>query len=96
MDCDSVKNGLSIDSTTETGKIAYLNSSSIVCLTIDDGNITDPVVYSGGVPTAWKFTANIGNISDGVHTVTINNVTTAQKNASTNVSVCGCIVLYDS
>ena len=72
-----------INSTTEDGRVAQLNTSSIYCHTFYD--ITDPVVYSGGIPTAWKFSAELMNVSNGVHTVTVNNATTWPGNVSTNV-----------
>ncbi|KAL9074388.1 MAG: hypothetical protein Q9157_004415 [Trypethelium eluteriae] len=80
MDCDSVRNSLSLSSDVEDGSTAQLDRNSINCLTTLD---VDAPPFYGTVPTAWTFTANLVNVSNGVHTITMNNATTQGKNSST-------------
>ncbi|KAI9836233.1 MAG: hypothetical protein M1819_001570 [Sarea resinae] len=81
MDCDSVTNSLSLNSTTENGSTALLDKDSIECHTLD--TIQSPA-YAGDMPTVWNFTAKLFNVSNGVHTITIKNATNQDKDAFTN------------
>lgn len=80
MDCDSVRQSVSISSTTEDNSTAVIDTDSTDCLTVDP--IDMPYFY-GGVPTIWRWRTNITNISDGIHTITINNATDSAKEMST-------------
>ena len=82
MSCDSVTNSIYTNSTTLDGQVAQLDTSNVTCLSTD----ADEPHYIGGVPTAWIFKAVLKNVSNGVHTFTVNNATTQSGNASTNVS----------
>jgi len=82
MSCDSVASSLEIDSTTQDGRTARLNISSVVCLTAN----ADPPRHVGEIATAWIFMAELENISNGVHTFTVNNATTKDGQLYTNVS----------
>ena len=89
MNCNSAVSSISINSTTEDGSIASLDKDSVDCrlafnTTTFISEYTGPV--TGQIPSAWKLTANLVNVSNGVHSVTVSNVTTQQGNASTNVS----------
>lgn len=81
MDCDSVIGSLEIDSTSYYGLTATLNRSSVRCTT----EISDPPPYVGAIGGAWSFSAVLLNVTDGVHTITINNAT-ASDGLFTNVS----------
>ena len=89
MNCGSVVRAISTSSTTEDGSVASLDKDSVNCRIEHDtktfvsqhtGQIT------GQIPSAWKLTAKLVNVSDGVHSVTISNATTEIGNASTSVS----------
>ena len=89
MNCDSAVGSISINSTTEDGSIASLDKDSVDCrlafsTTTFVSEYTGPV--TGQIPSAWKLTANLVNVSNGVHSVTVSKVTTQQGNASTSVS----------
>jgi len=81
MSCDSVASSLKINSTTQDGQTAQLNKSSIVCLRAD----ADLPRHVGEVPTACIFSAELENVSNGVHTLTVSNATTKDGKLSTNV-----------
>lgn len=80
MDCDSVADSLVIDSSTATHQLAQLNRSSVSC------NVTeaDPPRYVGEIPTTFIFKADLVNVSNGVHTFTVNNATTKDRLLYTN------------
>jgi len=83
MDCDQIKNTLSINSTTANNQTAKLDNSSIQCRNISSTE-ADPSPWSGGVDTAWVFAANLVNVSDGVHQVTVSNISATDGKTSTN------------
>ena len=80
MDCDQIKTTLYINSTTADNQTAKLDSGSAKCQNVSG----DPSPWAGGVSTAWTFTADLTGVSDGVHQVTISNISTAVGNGSTN------------
>ncbi|KAG8525784.1 uncharacterized protein KY384_000544 [Bacidia gigantensis] len=87
MDCDSVLNGLKCDSNTETGLTATFDKSNFRCHSeVDDTvNVSEFAgIVTGQMPGLWKIAGNLVNVSDGVHTLTVGNVTNQVKNASTN------------
>ena len=81
MDCESVTKTLTINSTTEDDSNARLDSGSVQCLTVTN---VDPAQFVGGVPTAWTFKANLVNVSNGIHSVMVNNVTSGNGTNYTN------------
>lgn len=80
MDCDSVKNGLSIQSVTEHNQIAHL-ADSITCQTME--NPRPEVNFSGTSASMWYIRATLTNVYDGVHRISVDNVTNQVGNAST-------------
>ena len=89
MNCKSVVNSISIVSTTADGSSAALDADSVDChLRYDSTALvsehTGPI--TGQIPSVWRLTANLVNVSDGVHSIVIFNATSEQGNASTNVS----------
>lgn len=79
MDCDSVANSLDIKSTTQDGRVAVLNRTSIICQSID----ADPPRNVGEIASAWSFNALLENVSNGVHTYTVKNATASDGNSTT-------------
>lgn len=82
MDCSSVADNLEIASTTQDGQVARLNKSSVACRT----EKTDHPRYEGEIGTEWIFSAQLENVSNGVHTYTVRNATTQDGKLFTNVS----------
>ena len=81
MDCDTITDTLSVNSTTEDSSIPAVDKSSVSCQNVSN---VDPPLFVGGVGTEWVWKANLVNVSNGVHQITINNVTTATGNDSTD------------
>lgn len=80
MDCDSVKEGLSVQSVTEHNQTALL-ADSTTCQTIE--NPQPEVNFSGPSASMWYFRATLTNVYDGVHRISIDNATNQAGNAST-------------
>lgn len=89
MNCRDVVDSISINSTTTDGSNASIDKNSVECH-LEFDTTTSVSKYTGSITgqiaTAWKLSANLVNVSDGVHSVTVSNATTEQGNASTNVS----------
>jgi len=82
MDCDEITNTLSVISTVTNNQTAQLDKKSVQCKNTTD---TDPSPWSGGVNTTWTFNANLINVSDGIHQLTLYNTSTADGKSHTNV-----------
>ena len=84
MDCNNVKASILINSTTANNQTAQLDDNSVVCKDVSSGASPLPL-YSGGVNTTWTFAANLTNVANGVHAVTVNNASTADGKGFTKV-----------
>jgi alpha-1,3-glucan synthase len=82
MSCNSITNGLSIVSTTENGQTANIQQGSITC-----GQISPPEdpTYFGGLGSFSFWSATLENVYDGVHKLTLTNVSNAGSTDSTRV-----------
>ncbi len=84
MDCDKITNGLLINSKVTNNQTAQLDKGSVQCKNTTD---SDASPWSGGVNTTWAFTANLINVSDGIHQLTLDNTTTVDGKSFTNVEI---------
>ncbi|KAL1598886.1 Cell wall alpha-1,3-glucan synthase ags1 [Paraconiothyrium brasiliense] len=80
MNCDSAKRNFSIRSTTSAGKVAQLNTSSVVCSKVP---VKTGQQYVGQIGTAWVMIGELENVYDGIHVYTFNNISTAHTNLYT-------------
>ncbi|QIW99286.1 hypothetical protein AMS68_004804 [Peltaster fructicola] len=81
MDCDSVTNGLTIDSATEHNVQATIKKDSISCLTIDP---IYEAYYYGPSPSIWRYRAVLENAYDGIHRINVKNATNQAKDMFTD------------
>ncbi|KAG9248333.1 hypothetical protein BJ878DRAFT_564182 [Calycina marina] len=81
MDCDSVTNAITLQSNTEDGSVPSINASTITCLS---NVVPDPSSIVGGLGTAWTFSANLVNVANGIHALTVSNATAS--NGTGNVT----------
>ncbi|PGH11011.1 hypothetical protein AJ79_05162 [Helicocarpus griseus UAMH5409] len=79
MDCNSVTQSISFNSTTDNGKKPSIDSGSVKCATIPPG----PTKYIGEIPNAWRWSANLVGVYNGVHRLTITNATSADGRSNT-------------
>ncbi|KAH0555720.1 hypothetical protein GP486_006335, partial [Trichoglossum hirsutum] len=82
MSCEQLTKSIVINSTTQDGKNARLDGNSVSCRSAS--NTDDPLVYSGQIATTWMFIANLVDVANGIHTVTVRNVSTADGSRFTN------------
>ena len=80
MDCDAISDSMKINSTTENNSTPSVDKSSIHC-----GNATndDSPKWVGGISTVWTWTGNLSNVANGVHQITVSNVSTQDNSATT-------------
>lgn len=72
MNCTDVQSKISFESSTENKQTAQLKNGTVACEAVDRTILT---TWTGSIPTAWIFKANLTNVYNGVHSVTIDNVT---------------------
>ena len=82
MDCDSVTSSISLESNTNDNSIPTLDKSSISCKSV---NVANNSTFSGGLSTAWTYSANLLNVANGIHQLIVTNASDAAKNSSTGV-----------
>lgn len=80
MDCASVTNSLIINSTTQDGITAQVAVDTVSCDSVVPNTTAS---YVGEAPTNWKFSADLQNVSHGIHTFTVNNAS-AENGSATN------------
>lgn len=81
MDCKALASSLEITSTTERKITARVDNSTVKCELV---NGTTPKNMIGSIPSMWKFTANLTDVWNGVHSVTVRNASTADGSMSTH------------
>lgn len=85
MDCDQITKTIQIKSTTAGGEVAQVETDSVQCRNISAAE-AERSPWSGGVDTNFIFAANLINVSDGIHQISVNNITVANGTISTGVS----------
>ena len=85
MDCDQITNTIQINSTTAEGDIPQVDGASVQCRNFTAGD-ADHSQWSGGVDTAFIFAGSLVNVSDGIHQISVRNITNANGTVSTGVS----------
>jgi alpha-1,3-glucan synthase len=80
MDCNALAASLEITSTAESNITAKLDNSTVKCSLFHGVQIPGMV---GSIPSAWKFTANLTDVWDGVHSITIRNASALNSSQST-------------
>lgn len=85
MDCDQISNTIQFNSTTANGDVPQLDTSSVQCSNVS-ALWTDHAPWCGAVDTTFIYAAKMVNVSDGIHQISVNNITNANGTASTGVS----------
>lgn len=83
MDCSSLTSSITVDSTTEGNTTASIDPESIVCSSTDAVPVSP---WFGSLPTVWTFQANLVDVSDGIHVVTVQSPE-AQNSTGTTESI---------
>ena len=85
MDCDQITNTIQINSTTANGEVPQIETGSVQCSNISAAE-ADHSPWCGAVDTTFIYAANLVNVSDGIHQISVNNVSSANGTGSTGVS----------
>ncbi|PQE30186.1 alpha-1,3-glucan synthase protein [Rutstroemia sp. NJR-2017a WRK4] len=86
MKCSDILSTMEISSTTEDGQVAKLANSTgeYSCEKLSSPlNLTS---YVGSIPTTWVFKGNLTNVSNGVHSITLRNISSNSGNSSTGAT----------
>ncbi|KAI4719930.1 alpha-1,3-glucan synthase [Aureobasidium sp. EXF-10727] len=81
MNCSSILDSISINSTTQTGLAPSFDASSISCRNITQKSSQR---FVGETLSAFEWTASLMNVGHGVHTYTVVNATSVDGTAFTN------------
>lgn len=81
MDCDSVTNSIIFDSTTELDANPEIELDTVRC-----GPVWRPdnITLVGAIQSDWAWRAKLNNVANGIHSLTIRNVSTADGLNFTN------------
>ncbi|KAJ5651230.1 uncharacterized protein N7484_004953 [Penicillium longicatenatum] len=73
MNCSTVTQAITLESTTETGETPSIDKNTINCRLVNPeySNLT------GHIPSAWAWTATLNGVYNGVHRLTVSNVTSS-------------------
>ena len=80
MDCSSVTRSISLNSSTEAGKVPTFNAKDVKCSSIPAHKSTS---WTGEIPSTWVWSAKLTGVYDGVHRLTVKNAAT-RNGASTD------------
>ncbi|KAL5338002.1 hypothetical protein BJX70DRAFT_408930 [Aspergillus crustosus] len=72
MTCDDITDAIVLDSKTQQGENATLDTDSVQCASITPRMSTGN--YVAEVPTVWTWLANLTNVHAGIHQITVQNV----------------------
>ncbi|KAF1817463.1 putative alpha-1,3-glucan synthase [Eremomyces bilateralis CBS 781.70] len=72
MDCDSVRDSISLTSETHDGSVPIVNRATVQCLTLP---AIDMPEFSGEPAGVWQFITNLDNLANGIHRITLTNAT---------------------
>jgi alpha-1,3-glucan synthase len=81
MDCQQVSAAISFSSTTGDGSVPEIQNDTIKCLQALPSNVSD---LNAVVPTTWEISFNITNVANGIHTLSVNNASSADATMFTN------------
>lgn len=76
MDCETITKTLYLNSSTEDSSTPAVDSSSVKCQNVTSTEIPR---FVGGIGTGWTWTGNLVNVSNGIHQLTVNNVTSTDS-----------------
>lgn len=81
MDCQQVSAAISFSSTTADGSVPKLQNDTVKCIVVPPSDVSD---LNAVVPTTWEISFNISNVANGIHTLTVNNASSADGTLFTN------------
>lgn len=79
MDCDSVTNSISFNSSTESGKIPSLGNVNCTNITA-----TTQTHFVGEIASTWVWRAELKGVYNGIHRMTVNSPKTSDGSSNTS------------
>ncbi|CAG7920746.1 unnamed protein product [Penicillium olsonii] len=83
MDCETITNNLTFVSSTETGKAPTINKDTVNCTTYET-DLPLQTNWTSEIPSKFSWAANLTGVYNGIHRLTLNNVTNKGKTEYTN------------
>lgn len=84
MSCDSVTKGMTFTSVTETGVTPQIQQGSVSCSQINPPEDPEQI---GALPSTWSWKGTIENVADGMHQITLTNISNSAGTDSTRVFI---------
>jgi len=85
MKCSDFRTNIEIVSKTEDGTTPEIDQTSVQCGVVPIEAVPNTETFVGAIPTTWKFKANLVKVSNGIHSLTLRNLTAdAATGGSTN------------
>jgi alpha-1,3-glucan synthase len=84
MDCRDITNSLTFTSKALNNESPQLDTTSVSCKSIEE---TKVATWPGALTSVFSYEVDLVNVFPGVHQVTLSNVSTANGNQSTGVSI---------
>ncbi|GKZ26283.1 hypothetical protein AbraIFM66951_003610 [Aspergillus brasiliensis] len=81
MNCSQITDSLTVTSKALNDEDAQIDTASASCRSFAE---TQVATWPGALPSVFGYEVNLTNVYPGVHRITVNNVTTAAGNQSTN------------
>lgn len=82
MNCESITKSIVLDSKTQKGVNASLDTSSVHCTNITAQTTDNNFV--GEIPTTWTWSATLNNVHHGIHQLTVKNVSSSGVYTNSN------------
>ncbi|SMR54883.1 unnamed protein product [Zymoseptoria tritici ST99CH_3D1] len=73
MDCDSVTQAISFTSKTDGGATPTIDNTTIACTTMEAADVP---TYGAYVPSTWSWKADLIDVADGIHKMTLRDEAT--------------------
>lgn len=83
MNCDSVTNSLTLNSTNSLAVLPYVDPATVSCKALDKYEVP---TYPGGVPGEWSWSATVRGVPHGIHQLNINRPRSSTSAGSTNAT----------
>ncbi|KAJ5223097.1 alpha-1-3-glucan synthase [Penicillium citrinum] len=82
MECTDITKSITLKSSTESGKTAKINNSTVKCSTIT----ATETAWVGQLPSVFKWSATLTDVYNGIHRVTLKNASNADGDAFTDAT----------
>lgn len=69
MDCNLLTQSISLESSTDSGRVPSIDMNSVNCGFIETENTS----YTGQIPSVWAWNATLKGVYNGVHRLTVHN-----------------------